>query len=166
MPNVLIDMAKKKPKQLSNTIALNKRAKHDFHIEEKFEAGLVLTGWEVKSLRAGKAQLTDSHVFLKNGEAWLLNAHIAPLLSASTHVIAEPNRGRKLLLHKKEIGKLNSKVNQTGHTCIALALYWKKNKVKCEIALAKGKKDFDKRATEKERDWNRQKARVVRDHVK
>ena len=159
-------MAKKKPKQPSNTIALNKRARHDYHIEDKFEAGLALTGWEVKSLRAGKAQLTDSHVFLKNGEAWLLNAHISPLTSASTHVFAEPTRQRKLLLHKKEIGKINGKINQAGHTCVALALYWKKNLVKCEIALVKGKKEFDKRATEKERDWNRQKARVVRDHVR
>jgi len=159
-------MGKKKPKQPSNTIALNKRARHDYHIEDTFEAGLALTGWEVKSLRAGKAQLTDSHVFLKNGEAWLLNAHISPLTSACTHVIAEPTRMRKLLLHKKEIGKINGKMNQAGHTCVALALYWKNNLVKCEIALVKGKKEYDKRATEKERDWNRQKARVVRDHVK
>jgi SsrA-binding protein len=159
-------MAKKKPKQLPGTIALNKKAKHDFHIEEKFEAGLVLTGWEVKSLREGKVQLTDSHVFLKNGEAWLLNAHITPLTAASTHVIAEPTRQRKLLLHKKEIAKINAKMNQAGHTCVALALYWKKNKVKCEIALAKGKKEHDKRETEKNRDWNRQKARIVREHVK
>ncbi len=157
---------KKKPKQPSNTIAQNKRARHDYHIEEKFEAGLVLSGWEVKSLREGKAQLTDSHVFLKNGEAWLLNAHITPLKTASTHVIAEPTRQRKLLLHKKEIGKINGKMYQAGHTCVALGLYWKNNRVKCEIALVKGKKEYDKRATEKERDWNRQKARVVRDHVK
>ncbi|KZX80518.1 SsrA-binding protein [Oleiphilus sp. HI0009] len=157
---------KKKPKQQSNTIALNKRAKHDFHIQEKFEAGVALTGWEVKSLREGKGQLTDSHVFLKDGEAWLLNAHITPLISASTHVIAEPTRQRKLLLHKKEIAKINAKISQAGHACVALALYWKNNKVKCEIALAKGKKEFDKRATEKDRDWNRQKARVVREHAK
>ena len=159
-------MAKKKPKQPPGTIALNKKAKHDFHIEEKFEAGLVLTGWEVKSLRAGKAQLTDSHVFLKDGEAWLLNAHITPLTSACTHVIAEPTRQRKLLLHKKEIAKINAKINQAGHTCIAMALYWKGHRVKCEIALAKGKKEYDKRATEKERDWNKQKARIVRENVK
>ncbi len=159
-------MAKKKPKLPSNTIATNKRARHDYHIEETFEAGLVLTGWEVKSLRAGKAQLTDSHVFLKNGEAWLLNAHITPLTSACTHVIAEPTRQRKLLLHKKQIGKIHGKMSQAGHTCVALSLYWKNNRVKCEIALVKGKKEYDKRATEKERDWNRQKQRVVRDHVK
>jgi|TARA_R110000850_G_scaffold56919_2_gene133591 SsrA-binding protein len=159
-------MATKKPKHPTGTIALNKKAKHDFHMEEKFEAGLVLAGWEVKSLREGKAQLTDSHVFLKNGEAWLLNVQITPLTSTCTHIIAEPTRMRKLLLHKKEIGKISEGMNQAGHTCVALALYWKKNKVKCEIALAKGKKEYDKRATEKERDWNRQKQRVVRDHVK
>lgn len=159
-------MATKKPKHPTGTIALNKKAKHDFHIETKFEAGLVLTGWEVKSLREGKAQLTDSHVFLKNGEAWLLNAHITPLTSTCTHIIAEPTRMRKLLLHKKEIGKISAGINQAGHTCVALALYWKKNKVKCEIALAKGKKEYDKRASEKERDWDRQKQRVVREHAK
>lgn len=159
-------MAKKKPKQPSNTIAQNKRARHDFHIEEKFEAGLVLTGWEVKSLRAGKAQLTDSHVFLRNGEAWLLNAHLTPLTTASTHVIAEPTRQRKLLLHKKQIAKINAKINQAGHTCVALSLYWVNNRVKCEIALVKGKKEHDKRAAEKDRDWDRQKQRIVRDHVR
>jgi SsrA-binding protein len=159
-------MAGKKPKQASNTIALNKRAKHDYHFIEKFEAGMVLTGWEVKSLREGKAQLTDSHVFLKNGEAWLLNLHITPLQTASTHVIAEPMRPRKLLLHKKQIGKLNAGMHQAGHTCVAIALYWVNNKVKCEIALAKGKKEYDKRADDKDRDWGRQKARVVRDNVK
>lgn len=159
-------MGQKKSKQASNTIASNKRARHDYHIEDTFEAGLALTGWEVKSLRAGKAQLTDSHVFLKNGEAWLLNTHITPLTTASTHVIAEPTRMRKLLLHKKEIGKIHAKMNQAGQTCVALRLYWKDNLVKCEIALVKGKKEYDKRATEKERDWNKQKARVVREHAK
>jgi SsrA-binding protein len=144
-----------------------KKSKHPTGtIETKFEAGMVLTGWEVKSLREGKVQLTDCHVFLKNGEAWLLNANITPLISSSTHVIAEPMRMRKLLLHKKELAKISVGMNQAGHTCVALALYWKKNKVKCEIALAKGKKEYDKRATEKERDWDRQKQRVVRDNVK
>ncbi|EMP55332.1 SsrA-binding protein [Marinobacter santoriniensis NKSG1] len=156
-------MSKKKPGTPSSTIALNKKAKHEYHIEERFEAGLSLLGWEVKSLRAGKAQLVDAYVLLKNGEAWLLGAHITPLSTASTHVIADPTRTRKLLLHKKEIAKILGKVNQAGSTCIPLALYWKKNKVKCEIALAKGKKQFDKRATEKERDWNRQKQRILRE---
>jgi SsrA-binding protein len=143
-------MSKKKPGTSSSTIALNKKAKHEYHIEDRFEAGLSLLGWEVKSMRAGKTQLTDSYVLLKDGEAWLLGTHITPLTTASTHVIADPTRTRKLLL-------------QEGRTCIPLALYWKKNKVKCEIALVKGKKLFDKRATEKERDWNRQKQRVLRE---
>lgn len=147
----------------SNTIALNKKAKHEYHIDERFEAGLALLGWEVKALRAGKTQLVDSYVLLKNGEAWLLGAHITPLSTASAHVIADPTRTRKLLLHAKEIAKIVEKVNQAGNTCIPLALYWKGNKVKCEIALVKGKKLFDKRATEKERDWNRQKQRIVRE---
>lgn len=158
-------MTSKKPNN-SNTIARNKRAFHDYHIEDKFEAGLALTGWEVKSLRAGKVQLTDSYVLMKDGEAWLLGVHITPLLSASTHVIADPTRTRKLLLNKREIGKINGKIYQAGQTCVALALYWKGSHVKCEIALVTGKKEYDKRATEKERDWNRQKQRVVRDHVK
>jgi len=159
-------MSKKKAKSSDNNIAQNKRARHDYHIETIFEAGMVLAGWEVKSLREGKAQLTDTHVFLKNGEAWLLNAHFTPLLTASTHVVAEPTRMRKLLLHKKEIGKINAKMNQAGQTCVALRLYWKNNRVKCEIALVKGKKEYDKRATEKDQDWARQKARVVRENVR
>ena len=155
-------MSKKKA-PTNNTIALNKKAKHEYHIEERFEAGLSLLGWEVKSLRAGKAQLVDAYVLLKGGEAWLLGAHITPLSTASTHVIADPTRTRKLLLHAKEIAKIIGKVNQAGHTCIPLALYWKKNKVKCEIALAKGKQKHDKRAAEKEKDWNRQKQRILRE---
>jgi len=155
-------MSKKKA-PTNNTIALNKKAKHEYHIEERFEAGLSLLGWEVKSLRAGKAQLVDAYVLLKGGEAWLLGAHITPLGTASTHVIADPTRTRKLLLHAKEIAKIIGKVNQAGHTCIPLALYWKNNKVKCEIALAKGKQKHDKRAAEKEKDWNRQKQRILRE---
>lgn len=158
-------MSKKKPGNTSSTIALNKKAKHEYHIDERFEAGLVLLGWEVKSLRAGKAQLTDAYVLLKGGEAFLLGAHFMPLTATSTHVIADPTRTRKLLLHAKEISKLIGKVHQAGETCVPLALYWKKNKVKCEIALVRGKKQFDKRATEKERDWNRQKQRIMREHT-
>ncbi|RMF20013.1 MAG: SsrA-binding protein SmpB, partial [Gammaproteobacteria bacterium] len=150
--------AKKKPG--SNTIALNKKARHDFEVLEKFEAGMVLTGWEVKSLRAGKCQLVDSYVIFKDGEAWLLGAHITPLKEASTHVVADPTRTRKLLLHRRELHKLMGKVATQGLTVVPLALYWKNNRVKCEIALVRGKKEYDKRATEKERDWNRQKARV------
>ena len=156
-------MAAKKPKQNSSTIALNKRARHDYHLTDKFEAGVALHGWEVKSARAGKVQITESYVLLKDGEAWLLGTQITPLQTVSTHYVSDPTRTRKLLLHAKEIAKVVGKVNQAGHTCIPLAMYWKKNKVKCEIALVKGKKLFDKRATEKERDWNRQKQRILRE---
>lgn len=154
-------MAKKKPKQPSNTIALNKRAKFDYFIEERFEAGLALAGWEVKALREGKGQLTDCYVFFKKGEAWLLNAQIQPLLSASTHFVTEPTRMRKLLLHRKQLRKLQEAVDQKGHTVVATALYWKNHLVKCEVALAKGKKQHDKRDTEKQRDWGREKQRIM-----
>ena len=158
-------MAKQK-KHPTGTIALNKKALHDYSIENKFEAGIALSGWEVKSLRAGKAQLVDSYVLLKDGEAYLFGAHITPLKTASTHVIADPTRTRKLLLHKRELGKLFGAVQQKGYACVALALYWKKHLVKCEIALAKGKKEFDKRATEKERDSDREISRVMRNKGK
>lgn len=151
----------KKPKTLDNTIAKNKRAYFDFQINEKIEAGLCLQGWEVKSLRAGKGQLTDCYVFLKNGEAWLLNAQIQPINTISTHFVVEPTRQRKLLLHRKEIRKLEIATEQKGHTAVALALYWKRHMVKCQIAIASGKKQHDKRQTEKERDWDRQKQRVM-----
>ena len=154
----------KKPKTTSNMIAQNKRARHDYSLSDKYEAGLVLTGWEVKSLRAGKGQLVDSYVFLRDGEAWLLGAHIEPLQTASTHVIAEPMRYRKLLLNERELGKLFAATQQEGYTCVALSLYWKKHLIKCEIALGKGKKDHDKRHSEKDRDWDRQKQRIARQH--
>jgi SsrA-binding protein len=154
----------KKPKkaQTNTSIAQNKRARHDYHLVEKIEAGLVLQGWEVKSLRAGNAQLTESYVFLKNGEAFLIGAHIAPLNTVSTHYVTEPTRTRKLLLHEKELSKLFNAVNQKGYTCVATALYWKGHLVKCEIALAKGKQAHDKRESEKDRDWKRQKERIMR----
>ncbi|MDW5376139.1 SsrA-binding protein SmpB [Halomonas sp. HP20-15] len=148
----------------SSAIALNKKARFEYHIEETFEAGLALAGWEVKSLRAGKAQLTDTYILVKNGEAWLLGSHFMPLNTTSTHVLADPTRTRKLLLHRKEIAKIFSRTQDKGHTCVPLKLYWKKNLVKCELALVTGKKQHDKRATEKERDWNRQKARIMRDN--
>lgn len=144
------------------TIALNKRVRFDYHIEERFEAGIVLEGWEVKSLRAGKAQLTDSYVLLKDGEAWLIGAQITPLSTASTHFVSDPTRTRKLLLNEKELDRLIGAVQQKGYTCVATALYWKRHLVKCEIALAKGKKEHDKRDTEKERDWGREKQRILR----
>lgn len=149
-------------KSKSGTIALNKRATHDYMLEERFEAGLVLEGWEVKSIRGGKAQLVDSYVLLRDGEAWLLGANIAPLASASTHVVADPKRTRKLLLHARELARIFAATQQKGFTCIATAMYWKGNKVKCEIALGKGKKLHDKRASQRDHDWNRQKQRILK----
>jgi SsrA-binding protein len=155
-------MSKKKPKAPSNTIALNKKAKHNYFLEQKFEAGIALMGWEVKSLRDGKVNLTDTYVLIQNGEAWLVGTNITPLKTASTHYVTEPIRSRKLLLNRRELDKLEAGVNQKGHTCVCTALYWKNHLVKCEIALAKGKADFDKRQDEKERDWDRQKQRIMR----
>jgi SsrA-binding protein len=154
-------MAKKKKSPGGNTICLNKRAKHEYIIESKFEAGLCLSGWEVKSLREGRGQLVDSYVVFKNDEAWLVGAHITPLITASTHFVTDPRRDRKLLLHRREIEKLTNAVQAKGYTCVALALYWKNGRVKCEIALVKGKKLHDKRADQKEKDWNRQKQREI-----
>ncbi|MBR9909685.1 MAG: SsrA-binding protein SmpB [Gammaproteobacteria bacterium] len=155
-------MSKQKSKKSSSggTIAQNKKARFDYHLTDKFEAGIALNGWEVKSLREGKVQIVDSYVFFKNGEAWLLNAQITPLSTVSTHFVVEPTRQRKLLLHSKEIAKLQQAVEQKDYTCVCTALYWKGHLVKCEIALAKGKKMHDKRETEKQRDWNREKQRL------
>jgi len=157
-------MAKKKKVPGGNTICLNKRAKHEYTIDTKFEAGLCLTGWEVKSLREGRGQLVDSYVVFKNGEAWLVGAHITPLISACTHVVADPRRDRKLLLNRNELNKLIGAVEAKGYTCVAMALYWKNGRVKCEIALVKGKKLHDKRAAEKEKDANREKQRAMAVH--
>lgn len=143
-------------------IALNKKARHDYFIEEKFEAGLVLEGWEVKSLRAGRVQLVDSYVIIKSGEAWLLGALITPLLSASTHVHPQAQRTRKLLLHKEQINRLIGAVDRKGYTLVALSMYWKDGRAKVEIGLAKGKQAHDKRDAEKERDWQREKGRLMR----
>ncbi len=153
---------KKKPKTPSRTIALNKRAKFDYHIEDKFEAGIALQGWEVKSLRAGNCSLVESHVFIKDGEAWVVGINIAPLLSASTHVKPEPTRTRKLLLHRRELDKLIGAVERKGYTLTSTAMYWSKGRAKLEIGLAKGKKDHDKRAVEKDRDWQRQQQRMMK----
>lgn len=157
---------KKKTGAQNSTIALNKKARHDYFIEERFEAGIALAGWEVKALRAGKGQLTDSYVYFKNGEAWLLGAQIQPLPQASTHFVIDPKRTRKLLLKSREIAKLQLAVEAKGYTVVATALYWKQHLVKCEIALAKGKQQHDKRETEKERDWNIQKRRVMSHSVR
>ncbi len=153
---------KKKPKTPSNTIALNRQVKHDYFIEDKFEAGLCLQGWEVKSLRESKLQLQESYVIIQNGEAWLFGAHITPLKTASTHVHPDPTRSRKLLLHKKELDRLIGAVERKGYTLVAIAMYWKNSLAKLEIGLAKGKKLHDKRATEKDRDWKREKQRLLK----
>ena len=146
----------------SSTIALNKKARHDFFIEERFEAGLALEGWEVKSLRAGRVQLAESYVLIKSGEAWLFGAHVSPLATASTHIHPDPMRTRKLLLHKAELNKLIGQVERKGYTLAPLALYWKRGRAKLEIGLAKGKKEHDKRATLKDRDWQREKERLLK----
>ncbi|HEY9051611.1 MAG TPA: SsrA-binding protein SmpB [Gammaproteobacteria bacterium] len=154
--------AKKGNQSTSSTIALNKKARHDYTIEEKFEAGMVLEGWEVKSLRAGRVQMTESYILIKEGEVWWFGGLITPLLSASTHVHPDPIRTRKLLLNQKEIAKLIGSVERKGYTLIPLAMYWKKGRAKLEIGLAKGKKEHDKRATEKDRDWARDKQRILK----
>ena len=156
-------MAKaKKNKANDTTIVVNKKANHDYFIGDRFEAGIALSGWEVKSLRQKKVQLADSHVIIKNGEAYLLGSQITPLDTASSHVVADPTRTRKLLLHKKELARIFSAIQQKGHTCVCTKLYWKDHLVKCQIALAKGKQSFDKRASIKEREWNIDKQRAVR----
>ena len=157
-------MGQKKTKKPSSTIALNKRAKFDYFLEDRFEAGMVLQGWEVKSLRAGKANLAESYVFIKNHEAWISGCTIAPLTTASTHIHPEATRVRKLLLHQQEIARLLGATERKGYTLVATAMYWSHNKVKLEIALAKGKKEFDKRATIKDREWNRDKSRILKGH--
>jgi len=159
-------MGKKKsaPGAGSSTIALNKKARHDYFIEDRIEAGLALEGWEVKSLREGRAQLTESYILLRGNEAWLFGMHISPLLSASTHVTPDATRTRKLLLHRREIDRLTGAVERKGYTLVPLALYWKRGRAKLEIALARGKQSHDKRAADKERDWNREKQRLLRSH--
>ncbi|MGI9222836.1 MAG: SsrA-binding protein SmpB [Woeseiaceae bacterium] len=154
-------MSKKKPDK-SNVIAANRRARHDYFIDERFEAGLALEGWEVKSLRDGRAQLTESYVNVRNGEAWLVGAHFSPLTTTSTHVHAEPTRSRKLLLHRNELDRLVGAVERKGYALVPLDLHWRKGRVKLEIGLARGKKQHDKRASSKDRDWARQKERILK----
>jgi SsrA-binding protein len=148
-------MSKANNQSGNSTIAVNRKARHDYFIEEKFEAGIMLQGWEVKSLRDGRAQIGDSYVIIHRGQPLLLNAHITPLATASTHVIAEPTRSRKLLLNQREINRLMGKVEQKGYTIVPLSLYWKGRNAKAEIALVKGKQMHDKRAAEKDKDWQR-----------
>jgi SsrA-binding protein len=157
-------MAKWPQKEGNALIAENRKARHDYFIEERLEAGLVLAGWEVKSLRAGRAQLTESYVVVSHGEVFLVGSHITPLVSTSTHVIATPTRQRKLLLSRSEIDRLVGAVERAGYTLVPLELYWKGGRAKLRIGLAKGKKQHDKRATVKERDWQRDKARLLRAH--
>lgn len=154
-------MAKKKKKSPAS-IAQNKRARFDYSIEETYEAGLALEGWEVKSLREGKGQITESYVLIKGGEAWLFGAHITPLLSASTHINPDPVRMRKLLLNKHELDKLIGAVERKGYTLVSLNLHWKNGRVKLDMGIGKGKKQHDKRATKKDQDWQRQKARIMK----
>lgn len=144
------------------SIADNKKAFHDYFIEEKFEAGLVLEGWEVKAIRASRIQLKEAYVVVKNGAVYLIGCHISPLLSASTHVLPDPTRSRKLLLHASEINKLIGKTERAGFTLVPLNMHFSKGRIKLEIGLAKGKKQHDKRATEKDREWEREKQRLVR----
>jgi SsrA-binding protein len=144
------------------TIALNRSARHDYHLEDRYEAGIALQGWELKSIRAGRMNMGDAYAVVRKGEIFLFGAQITPLLQASTHVIADDRRTRKLLLHRNEIDKLIGKVERDGYTLIPTAVYWKANKVKLELALAKGKQDHDKRQASKDRDWQRDKQQAMR----
>lgn len=159
-------MTKKKVKLGSNTIALNKRARHDYFIEDEIEAGLELQGWEVKSMRAGKVNISDSYVIFKNGEAFLFGSMIQPLSVASTHIVCDPSRTRKLLLKQRELDSLFGKTNRDGFTLIALSLYWKGAWAKIKIGLAKGKKQHDKRDDIKEREWRVTKDRIMKNSNK
>jgi SsrA-binding protein len=145
------------------SIVDNKKAFHDYFIEERYEAGLALEGWEVKSIRAGRAQIKEAYVVVKDGEVFLLGAHISPLTTASTHISPDPLRTRKLLLHEKEINKLIGKVERAGYALVPLDLHFSKGRVKLDVGLAKGKKQYDKRESEKEKDWERQKGRLMRE---
>lgn len=155
-------MAKPKKKVPDNTIALNRKARHDYAIEESFEAGLALEGWEVKSLREGNTQLKEGYVIIRGREAYLFGVHIAPLSSASTHVNPDPTRTRKLLLHRRELDRLIGAVERQGYSLVPLKLYWKRGMAKLEVGLGKGKKAHDKRADKKKQDWEREKARIMR----
>jgi SsrA-binding protein len=144
------------------SIVNNRKAFHDYFIEDKFEAGLVLEGWEVKAIRAGRIQLKESYVVIKNGALWLLGSHITPLATASTHIKPDPTRTRKLLLHAEQTVKLIGKVERAGYTLVPLDLHYQRGYIKAEIGLAKGKKQHDKRESEKQREWEREKARLMR----
>ncbi|MFM1887598.1 MAG: SsrA-binding protein [Pseudomonadota bacterium] len=155
-------MNKPKDKPAPALIAENRKARHEYFIEERYEAGLALQGWEVKSMRAGRAQLAEAYVFIRKGEAYLFGAHISPLPAASSHYVADPVRTRKLLLNRAELDRLVGAVEREGYTLVPLELYWKNGRAKLRVGLAKGKKQHDKRASEKDRDWQRDKARLMR----
>jgi SsrA-binding protein len=155
-------MSKKKPANDSPVIAENRKARHEYFIEETYEAGLSLLGWEVKSLRAGRVQIKEAYVFIKDSEAYMFGAHVSPLPTASTHVIADPTRTRKLLLNRAELNRLVGAVERKGYTLVPLEMYWKAGKAKLKVGLAKGKQAHDKRATEKDRDWQREKGRLMK----
>jgi SsrA-binding protein len=151
-----------KPAPAPKTIAVNRRARHDYFIEDQYQAGLALEGWEVKSLREGKAQIAEAYVMIRNAEAWLIGAHISPLKTASTHVRPDPTRTRKLLLHRHELNKLIGATERHGYTLVPLSLFWQRGRAKLDIGLAKGKKQHDKRAAIKAREWQREKARLLK----
>ena len=153
---------KQSSKNQGGTIAQNRKARHDYFLEERFEAGMCLQGWEIKSIREGKVNLSDSYVILKDGEAFLIGAQIQALHSASSHVVCDPERSRKLLLNKRELNKLIGAVERDGFTLIATSMYWKGPWVKLEFYLAKGKREFDKRDDIKDRDWSREKERMMK----
>jgi SsrA-binding protein len=146
----------------ASTIALNKRARHEYYIEERYEAGIALLGWEVKSLREGRINFADSYALIKNGELYLFGAQITPLNTVSTHVVAEPTRTRKLLLHRSEIDQMIGAVERKGYTVVPTAMYWKGGRAKVELGVARGKQEHDKRDVEKERDWQRERQRLLR----
>ena len=158
-------MGKKKTRKTpENVIAMNRRARHDYFIEDTFEAGLCLLGWEVKSLRDGRAQLAEAYVHLRKGEAWLVGAHFSPLKTTSSHIKAEPTRSRKLLMHRHELDRLTGAVERKGYALVPLDLHWHKGRAKLRIGLARGKKQHDKRVSKKDRDWQRQKERIMKSY--
>lgn len=161
-----MNKSKDKDTKGGGTIALNRRARHEYHIDQRYEAGIALQGWELKALRAGRINFGESYAIVRNGELFLFGASIPPLISASTHVIAEDRRIRKLLLHRHEIDHLIGATERKGYTLVPTAMYWKGNKVKVEIGVARGKQEHDKRDTAKERDWQREKQRTMRSHNK
>ena len=142
------------------SIVVNRKARHEYFVEDRFEAGIALEGWEVKALRAGRVQLVDSYVILKGGEAWMIGTQITPLQTVSTHVQPDPGRTRKLLLNRAELNRLAGAVERRGYTLIALSMYWKQGRCKVELGLAKGKQQHDKRAAERDRDWQREAQRL------